>query len=98
MAPSDYESSFGYGHAKAGFTEHTTPRPSSQTSRIREDAFCKGCGWPVVLAFCNDGMAHTAPYSSWDNWIYCSNKTCHHHGGEGIYHNMPDWIKTTGGF
>ena len=54
--------------------------------------------WPVVLAFCNDGMARTAPYSGWDNWIYCSNKTCRHHPGEGTYHNMPEWIKTTGGY
>ena len=78
--------------------ENAPPRPASQTAHLREDAHCLACGWPVIVAFCNDGMARTAPYSGWDNWIYCSNKTCRHHAGEGIFHNMPDWIKTTSGY
>ena len=77
-------------------SEFASARPPSQTAKLREYAFCANCGWPVVYVFCNDGMAHTAPYSGWDNWIYCANKTCRHHAGEGIFHNMPDWIKTTG--
>jgi hypothetical protein len=76
--------------------DNAPPRPAGQTARLREEAHCLACGWPVIVAFCNDGMARTAPYSGWDNWIYCSNKTCRHHGGEGIFHNMPEWIKTAG--
>jgi hypothetical protein len=78
-------------------SEFGSPRPASQTAKVREDAYCLACGWPVIFTFCNDGMAHTAPYSGWDTWIYCANKTCKHHGGEGTFHNMPDWIKTTHG-
>src|SRR6201999_3861675 len=78
--------------------ENAPPRPAGQTARLREEAHCLACGWPVIVAFCNDGMARTAPYSGWDNWIYCSNKTCRHHGGEGIFHHIPDWIKTAPGY
>ena len=90
---------FGIGAYKVhevDMQDNAVPRPSSQTARMREEAHCLSCGWPVVFAFCNDGMARTAPYSGWDNWIYCSNKTCRPHAGEGIFHNMPDWIKTSG--
>ena len=59
--------------------DNASPKPANHTAKIREEAYCLACGWPVVLAFCNDGMARTAPYSGWDNWIYCSNKTCRHH-------------------
>ena len=78
--------------------DNASPKPPNHTAKIREEAYCLACGWTVILALCNDGMARTAPYSGWDNWIYCSNKTCRHHAGEGTYHNMPDWIKTTGGY
>jgi hypothetical protein len=89
------QSESGSGSGRT-YPDHTAPRPSGQTAKMRENAFCENCGWPVIFAFCNDGMGQMAPYSDWDNWIYCANKTCLHHGGEGIYHNVPEWIKTTG--
>jgi hypothetical protein len=72
----------------------TSPRPANQTAQIRENSFCLACGWPVMFVYCNDGMARTAPYSEWNSWTYCTNKTCKHHDGEGVFHNMPDWIKS----
>jgi hypothetical protein len=71
-----------------------SPRPSAQTAKIREDAYCLDCGWPVVFAHCIDAMAKRDPYSAWNSWIYCSNKVCKHHNGDGVFHNMPSWIKS----
>jgi hypothetical protein len=71
-----------------------SPRPVNQTAQIREDAYCLTCGWPVIFVYCNDGMARIAPYSEWNAWTYCTNKTCKHHDGEGVLHNMPGWIRS----
>jgi hypothetical protein len=70
------------------------PRPAAQTAHVRDDAFCARCGWPVILAHCNDRMAQIAPYAEWNAWTYCTNKACKHHEGEGVFHNMPSWIKS----
>jgi hypothetical protein len=78
-------------------SHRATPRPADQTAHIREDSFCVACGWPVIFAFCSDGMAQISPYAEWDSWIYCANKTCKHHEGEGILYHMPSWIRSSVG-
>lgn len=55
---------------------------------------CKTCKWPVISTLCNDGMMTTPPYSEWDWWMYCSNKTCEHHQGEGYFQDTPDFIES----
>lgn len=46
---------------------------------------CCKCGWPVVFLLCNKELMTTPPYSNFDYWEYCANKTCEHHEGQGIY-------------
>lgn len=55
---------------------------SINTAHVVPGMFCRACGWPVIHACCNDGMATTEPYAGADYWGYCSNKTCEHHAGE----------------
>ena len=50
---------------------------------LLNDSHCKDCGWPILAAACNGSMAKLLPYSSFDFWIYCSNKACCNHVGVG---------------
>jgi len=61
---------------------------------ILENKKCKTCGWSIVSVCCNDGMAE-GEWGKWDWWLYCSNKSCVHHEGEGVYQNIPDWIDSS---
>lgn len=63
-----------------------------QTVKILEGCFCNNCGWPVIFVCCNGEMASNKPYSEWDWWNYCSNKTCINHTGKGVFQNKPEWI------
>lgn len=75
----------------------TAPKRNGKTASIDGRYFCTWCGWPVVVACCNDEMFTYAqengePESDW--WMYCSNKGCsHHHPGEGYFQNTPFWVK-----
>ncbi|ANA49457.1 hypothetical protein BI049_gp103 [Salmonella phage vB_SnwM_CGG4-1] len=62
-------------------------------THIKEKHRCKDCKWPVVFSLCNDGMMDTPPYNAWDWWLYCSNKTCKNHAGEGFFQYTPEWIE-----
>lgn len=33
------------------------------------------------------------PWGMWDWWMYCSNKGCIHHEGEGVFQETPDWVE-----
>lgn len=63
-------------------------RNSSMCDTVR----CKDCGWNVVNCLCNDEMAE-GNYSGWDWWVYCSNKGCKNHNGEGYFQDTVDWIE-----
>lgn len=52
---------------------------------------CKTCGWSVVTAECGDAMG-VGKWGEWDWWVYCSNKGCSNHEGEGLFQDMPQWI------
>ncbi|QQG32311.1 hypothetical protein CkP1_0118 [Citrobacter phage CkP1] len=54
---------------------------------------CAVCHWPVISALCNDGMSKVNPYNRFDWWYYCSNKTCQHHKGEGVFQYDPEWLE-----
>ena len=58
---------------------------------------CLECGWPVVNTLNNDGMGKIEPYCRDDYWIYCSNKTCKNHEGEGFNLNtgLPKFVFRT---
>lgn len=85
------EQSAQTGHGVGGMT-HTKPIRESGSAAMCPHAWCGDCGWPIVDACCNDGLATTEPYNGWDWWMYCSNKTCKNHPGEGVFQNWPDWI------
>lgn len=53
---------------------------------------CKACGWPVIDACCNDEFHNFQDASDWDRWLYCSNKGCKNHDGEGVFQNNPGWV------
>ncbi|WP_426770820.1 hypothetical protein [Enterobacter cloacae complex sp. 363J6] len=37
------------------------------------------------------------PYDEWDWWIYCSNKTCKNHEGEGKFQNHIKFVERING-
>lgn len=64
----------------------------NNTAKIRDDLFCKECGWPVVDACCNNNFTNFKDAGDWDWWLYCSNKGCINHDGEGIFQGLPQWV------
>ena len=54
---------------------------------------CKDCGWAIIFACCNDGFLDNMHkvHQHWDWWVYCANKGCVHHEGEGIFQNEIEW-------
>lgn len=56
------------------------------------NAECKDCSWPVVHCCCNDEMGE-GEFGQWDWWVYCSNKGCKNHHGEGVFQDPVVWIK-----
>lgn len=63
------------------------------TAEISGDRVCKECGWPVVFACCNGKFRDFKDAADWDWWMYCSNKGCTHHEGEGVFQNLPLWVE-----
>lgn len=66
-----------------------------ESAAIEKDSYCKECHFPIVFVCCNDTMQYYAKKKTgyyWDWWLYCSNKGCKNHVGEGIFQNRPDWI------
>lgn len=61
------------------------------TAEIMKDKVCE-CGWPIIFACCNWDYK---PSHNYDWWVYCTNKGCSHHKGEGIFQDEPDWIHST---
>jgi len=55
---------------------------------ISQYGHCKACGWPVVLACCNDG-----DWGPHDWWVYCANKTCERHHGESVEQQKKYWVE-----
>lgn len=62
------------------------------SAKIYGNIHCGTCGWPIILACCNDAMATTVPYAGNDWWLYCSNKACPHHAGSDLFQTLPDWV------
>jgi hypothetical protein len=56
------------------------------------NAFCIDCGWPVVFANTNYEFKDYKDAREWDWWMYCSNKGCKNHEGEGKWQDDPDWV------
>ena len=82
------------GRATVPGDAERTPHEPLRGVEIWKRRRCRACGWGVVFAICAEGMGTTAPYSEWDWWVYCGNKTCEHHGGEGQFQVDPDWVET----
>lgn len=61
------------------------------------DKFCVSCNWPIVFACCNDSFREFKDAAEWDWWVYCSNKGCKNHDGEGIFQDLPVWVYEGGG-
>jgi hypothetical protein len=66
------------------------------TAEIYEGKECKICGWPIIFACCNGAFREFADASEWDWWVYCSNKGCVNHHGEGTFQYLPDWVINNG--
>lgn len=65
----------------------------ANTCEIRQGVSCAECGWPIIDACCNDSFLTFADAADWDWWVYCSNKGCKNHHGEGIFQTRPSWVK-----
>lgn len=57
-----------------------------------ENAYCEDCGYPILFACCNFPFSDFKNAKESDYWVYCSNKCCKNHEGEGIWQDIPDWI------
>jgi len=71
-------------------------KPKDESAYIIENEHCKECGWPIVHTCCNDEMHDFAEQETgelWDWWLYCSNKGCKNHKGEGVFQNWPEWAE-----
>lgn len=65
----------------------------TETAKILEGTSCKVCNWPVIFACCNDNFLDgVEDEEDWDWWVYCSNKGCTHHVGEGKFQKGIDWV------
>lgn len=62
------------------------------TASIEENKHCNCCGWPVVFACCNGNFTAHKDAGDWDFWVYCSNKGCKNHDGEGLFQSSIGWI------
>ena len=58
---------------------------------------CSDCGWPIIIACCNDEFMNFKYASECDWWYYCSNKGCKNHEGEGACQDTPEWCLTIKG-
>jgi hypothetical protein len=70
--------------------KHNVPLSKSKTANLT-DRFCQDCGWPVICACCNDEFLNYKNASEYDWWMYCSNKGCKNHDGEGVFQYDPEW-------
>ena len=66
-----------------------------ETASISGFNNCKSCGWPIVHVCCNGTFQNFKDAESYDYWMYCSNKSCKNHDGEGISQSYPEWCKIT---
>ena len=62
------------------------------TVTIKKNAYCGDCGWPIIFVCCNGPFQDFKDASEWDWWLYCSNKVCENHDGEGVFQNRPNWV------
>ena len=64
------------------------------SASIEKNKYCKECHFPIVFVCCNGSMADwSKKYNGpWDWWVYCSNKACFHHHGEGLFQNTIKWM------
>lgn len=67
---------------------------SGVTASILKDSWCGDCGWPIVDACCNGLFCSYADAARWDWWVYCSNKGCKNHNGNGVFQDKPNWVVT----
>ncbi|MGS1687102.1 hypothetical protein GHT72_028275 (plasmid) [Klebsiella pneumoniae] len=62
-------------------------------AHIIEKVRCRDCHFPLICVM----NITKPPYDEWDWWIYCSNKTCKNHEGEGKFQNTPDFVERING-
>jgi hypothetical protein len=74
------------------------PEPKShahhRSASIKKNTYCKACHFPVVFVCCNGDMQDYAMRTTgamWDWWLYCANKGCVNHVGEGLFQGKPNW-------
>ncbi len=71
---------------------------STDASPAREDVtihgHCRACGYTVISVCCNVGEWEKLDpqEETWDWWMYCTNKTCVHHVGEGYFQTDPSYL------
>jgi hypothetical protein len=63
------------------------------TASIIEEWHCKDCGWPIIHVCCNGTFQDFKDAKKWDYWVYCSNKGCKNHEGQGVFQHFPKWIQ-----
>ncbi len=65
----------------------------SDQATIYKNHHCGNCGWPIIFALCNDEFVTFKDASGWDWWLYCTNKGCVNHDGEGLHQDHIEWVK-----
>lgn len=54
---------------------------------------CRACDGQVAHYVCNSSLIAVRPEAAeWDWWLACTNKTCVHHQGEGVFQVSPAWL------
>lgn len=54
--------------------------------------FCHDCDWQVLHVCVNGDFRTYKDAADWDWWLYCTNKVCKNHDGEGMFQSAPDWV------
>lgn len=67
------------------------------SAKMLVDSECGHCKWPVIHCCCNDEMS-IGEFGRWDWWVYCSNKGCKNHQGEGLFQDWPEWVVKSNDF
>lgn len=62
------------------------------TADLLPNTHCGCCGWPVIIACCNHSFTNYKNSNEFDRWVYCTNKGCDMHAGEGMDQSRPEWL------
>ena len=66
----------------------------SKSINLDKSLICKECNWPVIDIEIKDEFRHYKDNELYNSFIYCTNKQCVNHEGQGYCClDLPEWVK-----